>query len=375
MLISALSEWQLQRALLIRRLKELFKDIDGNMDVIKAEIGEIDSLVQLEPGVSSTWPLWSMGISLHLTDRVQYVSPLCCVYPSWLLSRCIIRLHYFLGLFLRQFVFQGGLRYTDQLRFFENKKHKFLWDRKSQSFMRLHGLDHNTQCSNIMKQRQVRRKIPRQNIRESLFGNVFHRWEAHPFRSFQGLSLKEETVRRVLYGNNLIDVEVQGIITILMTEVLEPFYVFQVFSMIIWLVTLVMFMLKRWNFISRDGVLRIGFPGFFPNAMKKCPFNRPACFAFPPSSYHACEFSKLSFRSFSFFRFMDEYYWYAGAIIIISVFSLCLGVRQIYKNQRALRDTAIGQASFVESLSLWSWSFATRIEIPLSKPSERFQIQ
>ena len=51
---------------------------------------------------------------------------------------------------------------------------------------------------------------------------------------FQGLTLKEETVRRILYGNNLIDVDVQGVGTIFFKEVLEPFYVFQVFSMIIW---------------------------------------------------------------------------------------------------------------------------------------------
>lgn len=40
---------------------------------------------------------------------------------------------------------------------------------------------------------------------------------------------------------------------------------------------------------------------------------------------------------------MDQYYYYAACIIIISVFSLCIGVRQIYKNQRALRNTAIGK--------------------------------
>ncbi|XP_022702797.1 probable cation-transporting ATPase 13A3 isoform X2 [Varroa jacobsoni] len=170
------------------RLSELFNDFEGNLEKVWDEVGDIDTLVQLEPG--------------------------------------------------------GGLRYTDRLRLFENKKRKFLWDGDLQKFVRLHGLDHNTPCSYIVKNRQ-------------------------------GLTLKEEIVRRVLFGNNLIDVDVQGVMSILFKEVLEPFYMFQVFSVIIW--------------------------------------------------------------------FMDQYYYYAACIIIISVFSLCIGVRQIYKNQRALRNTAIGK--------------------------------
>lgn len=41
--------------------------------------------------------------------------------------------------------------------------------------------------------------------------------------------------RRIIYGNNEIKVEVQSIIRILFLEVLNPFYVFQIFSITLWL--------------------------------------------------------------------------------------------------------------------------------------------
>ena len=40
--------------------------------------------------------------------------------------------------------------------------------------------------------------------------------------------------RRVLYGVNAIEVNVQSIIEILFEEALEPFYIFEVFSLIVW---------------------------------------------------------------------------------------------------------------------------------------------
>lgn len=38
----------------------------------------------------------------------------------------------------------------------------------------------------------------------------------------------------MVYGNNQIDVPVKGVMTLLFLEALNPFYVFQVFSVILW---------------------------------------------------------------------------------------------------------------------------------------------
>ena len=80
--------------------------------------------------------------------------------------------------------------------------------------------------------------------------------------------------RRVLYGENAIVVKVQTILEILFSEVLEPFYIFQVFSLLVW-----------------------------------------------------C---------------LDEYYYYATCIVVMSALSLTSSVIQTRRNQLQLRDTVQG---------------------------------
>ena len=54
------------------------------------------------------------------------------------------------------------------------------------------------------------------------------------FHQAEGLNNEEQSKRRIIYGENAIYVHVQSILQILFQEVLEPFYVFQVFSVILW---------------------------------------------------------------------------------------------------------------------------------------------
>ncbi|EEC19003.1 cation-transporting ATPase fly, putative, partial [Ixodes scapularis] len=98
--------------------------------------------------------------------------------------------------------FQGAFETTESLVFFENKKVRYLWDHDLKVFTRLRGFDRNVPCS------------------------YFHQQK--------GISLQEQLVRRVLFGDNVISVQIQSVFRILFHEVLEPFYVFQVFSMAIW---------------------------------------------------------------------------------------------------------------------------------------------
>ncbi|XP_061622793.1 cation-transporting ATPase 13A2 isoform X3 [Phyllopteryx taeniolatus] len=58
--------------------------------------------------------------------------------------------------------------------------------------------------------------------------------DLHGFKN--GLSHYEQNVRRQVYGPNLIDVPVKSFFKLLTEEVLNPFYVFQIFSMVLWMV-------------------------------------------------------------------------------------------------------------------------------------------
>ncbi|XP_074831739.1 polyamine-transporting ATPase 13A2 [Carettochelys insculpta] len=53
--------------------------------------------------------------------------------------------------------------------------------------------------------------------------------------SRSGLSQQEQSTRRKIYGPNLIIVPVKSYLRLLLDEVLNPFYIFQVFSIILWI--------------------------------------------------------------------------------------------------------------------------------------------
>ncbi|KAJ8395144.1 hypothetical protein AAFF_G00036000 [Aldrovandia affinis] len=55
------------------------------------------------------------------------------------------------------------------------------------------------------------------------------------YRQQGGLSLQEQSARRKVYGHNLIDVPVKSYLQLLFEEVLNPFYIFQVFSILLWM--------------------------------------------------------------------------------------------------------------------------------------------
>ncbi|GFY37225.1 probable cation-transporting ATPase 13A3 [Trichonephila inaurata madagascariensis] len=55
------------------------------------------------------------------------------------------------------------------------------------------------------------------------------------FEKFQGLTASEENEKREIYGPNCIDVEVKSYFTLFVDEVLNPLYIFQTFSVMLWL--------------------------------------------------------------------------------------------------------------------------------------------
>ncbi|CAG2100693.1 unnamed protein product [Medioppia subpectinata] len=96
----------------------------------------------------------------------------------------------------------GVFELTNTLTFFENKKVRYIWESEKGQFFKVRGLDSDIYCSYFYQQK--------------------------------GLIIEEQDSRRVLYGENAIVVEVKTILQILVQEVLEPFYIFQIFSLLVW---------------------------------------------------------------------------------------------------------------------------------------------
>ncbi|KAL1489432.1 hypothetical protein ABEB36_014327 [Hypothenemus hampei] len=99
--------------------------------------------------------------------------------------------------------FEKGLfKEVDKLVMFRVKKVTYLFDVKKQEFVKLAGLDSGVSC------------------------DVFHQ--------YQPLTASESFMRRLVYGANLILVKESSIATLLFLEVLNPFYIFQLCSFILW---------------------------------------------------------------------------------------------------------------------------------------------
>ncbi|XP_064610270.1 polyamine-transporting ATPase 13A3-like [Liolophura sinensis] len=89
------------------------------------------------------------------------------------------------------------------LTYFDHHHERFVWDIQSATYKRLQGLDVNTKCS------------------------AFH-------DCFQGMSAVVQAEKLQLYRPNSIDIEVKSYWRLFIDEVLNPFYIFQVFSVALW---------------------------------------------------------------------------------------------------------------------------------------------
>lgn len=85
---------------------------------------------------------------------------------------------------------------------FTCKKINYVWDPEKQEFVRLNGLDNGVSS-------------------ETLHKSV-------------GLTSNEQFTRRRVYGPNKILVKESSIVELLFLEVLNPFYIFQIASFILW---------------------------------------------------------------------------------------------------------------------------------------------
>ncbi|XP_045583317.1 polyamine-transporting ATPase 13A3 isoform X2 [Procambarus clarkii] len=96
----------------------------------------------------------------------------------------------------------GTIKEVDSIRVFSCKKILYLWDSESESFYRLPGLDAGQTAESL------------------------HR--------YRGVHWIEQARRRLIYGENAIRVPVTPINQLLFLEALNPFYIFQLFSVCLW---------------------------------------------------------------------------------------------------------------------------------------------
>ncbi|XP_039180740.1 probable cation-transporting ATPase 13A3 isoform X1 [Crotalus tigris] len=91
-----------------------------------------------------------------------------------------------------------------QVRFFTHRNVRYLWATEAQAFRRLTALDRGQPCSSL----------------HSGHGG--------------GLPRSTQDYRKRFYGANKIDVQVPSLAHLLIKEVLNPFYIFQAFSVLLW---------------------------------------------------------------------------------------------------------------------------------------------
>ncbi|XP_072143507.1 polyamine-transporting ATPase 13A3-like isoform X2 [Dermacentor andersoni] len=96
------------------------------------------------------------------------------------------------------------------LRYFIHQHLRFVWNLQESRFTRLSGLDRGLKCADLLER-------------------------------FQGYSKEEQEEQSVLYGRNSMELEVKSIAALLLEKVLHPFYVFQIASIIVWLLDLYYF--------------------------------------------------------------------------------------------------------------------------------------
>ncbi|XP_014273142.1 polyamine-transporting ATPase 13A3 [Halyomorpha halys] len=98
----------------------------------------------------------------------------------------------------------GMFRDMENIRMFNCKKMTYIWDPDQSVFYKLRGLDCNVTSSVLHQQK--------------------------------GLSISQQYFRRAVYGMNEIIVPMRSVMALLFLEVLNPFYIFQIFSFTLWIV-------------------------------------------------------------------------------------------------------------------------------------------
>ena len=96
----------------------------------------------------------------------------------------------------------NSLLESNRIKHFTNKKLKYVWNHTNEVFEKLKGLEDN--------------------------------YTFEYFQKHTGLTKDEENAKLAMHGENSINVSITPLSTLLIKEVLSPFYIFQIFSCALW---------------------------------------------------------------------------------------------------------------------------------------------
>ncbi|XP_070560588.1 polyamine-transporting ATPase 13A3-like isoform X2 [Ptychodera flava] len=91
-----------------------------------------------------------------------------------------------------------------RMKYFYHQKVMYVWDQHIRTYSKLYGLDSGIKCSDF-------------------------------YENYHGFSVTDQSKRLAVYGSNTIDIEVKSYGRLLFEEILNPFYIFQVFSVVLWM--------------------------------------------------------------------------------------------------------------------------------------------
>ncbi|XP_050526454.1 polyamine-transporting ATPase 13A3-like [Daktulosphaira vitifoliae] len=104
---------------------------------------------------------------------------------------------------IRIYLNDGSYQDVSHIRVINIKKISYVWCQSQGMFQKLVGLDRGSTTAHL--------------------------------HNLKGYSADEQFVRRFIYGLNTIDIPMQSIITLIGLEILNPLYIFQAFSFVVWL--------------------------------------------------------------------------------------------------------------------------------------------
>lgn len=125
----------------------------------------------------------------------------------------------------------GTIHQVPEYRAFWFKKQCYIWDDSKEEFARLVGLDKYVLCSELYHGHnnglsKDEQKLRLLNIININFKIKLVKTQKYFYNKFFS--------RRIVYGYNEIIVPVQSILVLLLLEVLNPFYIFQIFTLCVW---------------------------------------------------------------------------------------------------------------------------------------------
>ncbi|XP_077511904.1 polyamine-transporting ATPase 13A3-like isoform X2 [Amblyomma americanum] len=202
-------------AALIREGKEEYLEVHGYA-YSSLRQGLYRALSVLSLGLLPLVASWNPGWYIHITCKVCQLSRANVVVIKDSHSRLSISEVIVHPLGNRRLSLSGSYQTRKRAfstpmethqRYFVHQHIRYAWNAQEARFSRVSGLDRGVKCADLLER-------------------------------FRGYSREEQEQQSLLYGRNILELEVEPYTTLLFRQVLHPFYVFQIASIIVWILDL-----------------------------------------------------------------------------------------------------------------------------------------